>query len=126
MKDVIRSFLFVNAIQRPQVFQFRQRIHARTAQFYRDVSDIRACRLILVSLWGNQDYFKAVIGVTVDDITPEVDEVTEAVVGEENFLHRNVALSFLDILRHPLFMHQTTQRFLRILSVNNLAPLSIK
>lgn len=85
VEDVIRSFLSVNAVQRPQVFQLRQRVHPRTAKLNRNVSDIGTCRLILASLGSNQDYFKAVIGVTVDDITPEVDEVAEAVVGEEDF-----------------------------------------
>ena len=93
VENIIWPLIPIDTIQRFQVFQFRERIHAGTGHFNRNVTDVGTLGNIVAGLWGNQDNFKAVLGVTVDDVAAEIDEVAEAVVGEKDFMH-NLYLLF--------------------------------
>ena len=52
----------IDTIQRFQVLQLRERIHAGTGHFNRNATDVGTLGNIVAGLGGNQDNFKAVLG----------------------------------------------------------------
>lgn len=126
VENIIRPLIPIDTIQRFQVFQLRERIHAGTSHFNRNVTNVGTLGNIVAGLWGNQDNFKAVLGVTVDDVAAEIDEVAEAVVGEKDFMHCNSLFIYTPIYtEHDKGISQITNQIIWMIVLENIS-LSIK